>query len=98
MEVAHGNRRRRHGAVPHRALGALSASNVPDIPGIENFAGDWFTRRSGRTRASTSPASRSGHRHGLTAPRSPRNSPSRRITSPSSSAPPTTPSRSATIR
>ncbi len=24
------------------ALGALSASNVPDIPGIENFAGDWY--------------------------------------------------------
>jgi cyclohexanone monooxygenase len=24
------------------ALGALSAANVPDIPGIENFAGEWY--------------------------------------------------------
>ena len=24
------------------ALGALSASNVPDIPGMETFAGDWY--------------------------------------------------------
>src|SRR3712207_6254987 len=24
------------------ALGALSAANVPDIPGLENFTGDWY--------------------------------------------------------
>ena len=40
------------------ATGALSAAITPDIPGLDSFAGESSTTpRTGRTRASTSPAS-----------------------------------------
>ena len=81
------------------ATGCLSSTNMPDFPGIADFAGRRTTPAGGRTRGSTSPASESGS----SAPAPPasrrsRSSPRRPPISPCSSARRTTRSRRATRR